>query len=383
MLGISMRWTATLSFAMRAVSLDNDPRPAHQDDSDDGNDSDNSDDSHYSHEVYVYVPDPQTYRNVRREDEYDSDRGIHDHVDRNGFGHNHSTRTGQGANHYDANPGPSVERFLNIASDLMGGDRNLRERLHEASQNGPGHYEWADETSRGSVRFYASDGRFVAGEHAPPGSDPFQSIFSSVFHDHEDQLTGDVASAVYGDAVYTEEGLDRVISTLMDANTQSHAGPATSEQALANLSRKTIREGSADGNTDCPICLDALKVDQMGVEATDLRQSLVDSHSKTEPRRNMDVDQIVFRLQEVVRTMDAIHGELADHQTMDRPTGIQHQDPHGHQIRAKHASIKQCGISLYSMVSEANLAVPQQGSATTRQDFKDAAQGRRQALEWR
>ncbi|OAA39841.1 hypothetical protein BBO_06367 [Beauveria brongniartii RCEF 3172] len=60
----------------------------------------------------------------------------------------------------------------------------------------------------------------------------------------------------------------------------------------------------------------------------------------------MDMDQIAFRCQEVVRTIDAIHSELAHHQTMD----IQHQDSHDHQIRAITASHKQCDTSHYTML---------------------------------
>ncbi|KAM3427881.1 hypothetical protein MY4824_009164 [Beauveria thailandica] len=353
------------------VTLENDPRPAREDDSDDPGYSSSSS-SEYE-EVYVYAPSSQRYTNVHREDEYVSGPHYHEHVDRNGFGHNHSTRIGQDADHYHAYPGQSVERFLNIASDLgmpVGG--NMRHHLHEASHNGRGHHEWDDGTSRGFVTFLHSDGRSATGGHVPPGSDPFQSIFNSVFHGYEGQLPGEAASArnvsgVHGDAV-ADESLDQIISTLTP---HVPVRPLTSQQALANLSRKTISEGSTDGDTDCSICMDGLKAGQMRVEATDPRQSLVDRQSKTERGWKKNMDQIAFRCQEVVWTIDAIHTEPADHQTMD----IQHQDPHDHQIKARTASHKQCGISPYTMVNEAHLA-------TTRQVMTDAAQGRRQALEW-
>ncbi|KAK8142932.1 hypothetical protein G3M48_007977 [Beauveria asiatica] len=342
------------------VTLENDPRPAREDDSDDPGYSSSSS-SEYE-EVYVYVPSSQRYTNVHREDEYASGPHYHEHVDRNGFGHNHSTRIGQDANHYHAYPGQSVERFLNIASDLgmpVGG--NMRHHLHEASQNGRGHHEWDDGTSRGFVTFLHSDGRSATGGHVPPGSDPFQSIFNSVFHGYEGQLLGEAASAaarqgrgadpnlarnvsgVHGDAV-ADESLDQIISTLTP---HVPVRPLTSQQALANLSRKTISEGSTDGDTDCSICMDGLKAGQVAVTLPckhlfhekcglewlkdhDTCPSLVDRQSKTERGWKENMDQIAFRCQEVVWMIDEIHSELDDHQTMD----IQHQDPHDHQIRA-------------------------------------------------
>jgi hypothetical protein len=153
--------------------LENDPRPAREDDTDDLGYSSSSS-SEYE-EVYVYVPPSHMHTHVHRY-EYDSGPHYHEHVDRNGFGHNHSTRIGHGVHHYHAYPGQSVERFLNVSSDLgmpVGG--NMRHHLHEASQNGRGRHEWNDGTSQGFVTFLHSDGHSATGEHAPPGSDPFQS----------------------------------------------------------------------------------------------------------------------------------------------------------------------------------------------------------------
>lgn len=116
----------------------------------------------------------------------------------------------------------------------------------------------------------------------------------------------------------------------------------------------------------------------MRVEATDPRQSLVDCQSKTERGPNMDVDQIAFRYQDSVRVIDAIHSALADHQTMN----IQHQDPQDHTASQKQCGFSPCAmvamvamVAMEAMVSEAHLA-------TTPQVLTDAAQGRRQALEW-
>lgn len=74
-------------------------------------------------------------------------------------------------------------------------------------------------------------------------------------------------NGVHGDGVYTQEALDRIITSLMDANPQSNAAPPATEEGLANLPRKTIDEDlqSEDGNTDCSICIDAMKVGEVAV----------------------------------------------------------------------------------------------------------------------
>ncbi|KGQ09338.1 E3 ubiquitin-protein ligase RING1 [Beauveria bassiana D1-5] len=385
------------------VTLENDPRPAREGGSDDLGYSSSSA-SEYE-EVYLYIPSLRD-RDLHREDEYihGPHYHMHAHAHGDGFGHHHSTRIGHGADHYHAYPGQSVERFLNVASDLgmpMGG--NMRHHLHEASQNGRGHHGWDDGTSRGFVTFHHSPG------HAPPGSDPFHTIFSSVFHDHEGQHPGEAASAaarqgrgadantarntsgVQGDAV-TDEALEQIISTLTP---HVPVRPLTSEQALANLPRKTIRAGSTDGDTDCSICMDSLTAGQVALALPckhlfhekcglewlkdhDTCPSLVDCQSKTERGPNMDVDQIAFRYQDSVRVIDAIHSALADHQTMN----IQHQDPQDHTASQKQCGFSPCAmvamvamVAMEAMVSEAHLA-------TTPQVLTDAAQGRRQALEW-
>ncbi|TQV96609.1 hypothetical protein V2A60_003005 [Cordyceps javanica] len=271
------------------VSLENDPRPGREDDSDDSDDSD-IDPSH----------SPEFHRNLH-EDEDDSDPEVADideHLDPNGFGYDHSTQVGEDANHYDARPEPSVERFLGIVSSIGipfaagDGNGNLMDRLREASQNGGGRVEWSNATSQGSVTFYSSN-RSALGADEPIGFGPFSTMFTSAFRDFGVQLTGEALQAaaeqggsgglnlagnlgdllglinngVHGDAVYSQEALDRIVSTLMEANSQSTAAPPASEQGLASLPRKTIDEDlkSEDGNTECSICIDGMKVGEVVV----------------------------------------------------------------------------------------------------------------------
>lgn len=92
----------------------------------------------------------------------------------------------------------------------------------------------------------------------PPN--PFSAIFSSLLNP---------GAAAHGDAVYTQEALDRVISQLMEANTTSSApGPAT-EDAIASLPTKKLDMSMLDdeGKAECSVCMDDVPV---GTEVTEL-----------------------------------------------------------------------------------------------------------------
>ncbi|OLN95776.1 putative RING finger protein P32A8.03c [Colletotrichum chlorophyti] len=69
------------------------------------------------------------------------------------------------------------------------------------------------------------------------------------------------ANASHGDAVYTQEALDRIISTLMEQNPQSNAAPPATEDALNKLQRKKVDKEmlGPDGKTECTICIDDFK----------------------------------------------------------------------------------------------------------------------------
>ncbi|ROW05674.1 hypothetical protein VMCG_05279 [Cytospora schulzeri] len=73
--------------------------------------------------------------------------------------------------------------------------------------------------------------------------------------------------AVHGDAVYSQEALDRIITQLMETNPQSNAAPPASEAAIAKLEKKQIdKEMMGDnGKAECTICIDEM---QLGDEVT-------------------------------------------------------------------------------------------------------------------
>lgn len=67
---------------------------------------------------------------------------------------------------------------------------------------------------------------------------------------------------VHGDAVYSQEALDRIITSLMEANPQSNAPAPASEEAIANLPKKKLDEEmlGPELKGECTICIDGVKV---------------------------------------------------------------------------------------------------------------------------
>ncbi|KFZ17616.1 hypothetical protein V502_04522 [Pseudogymnoascus sp. VKM F-4520 (FW-2644)] len=72
------------------------------------------------------------------------------------------------------------------------------------------------------------------------------------------------ANAVAGDAVYSQEALDRIISTLMEQHPTSNApGPAPAE-AIASLPKKKIDKEmlGPEGKAECSVCMDDVVLDE-------------------------------------------------------------------------------------------------------------------------
>lgn len=68
------------------------------------------------------------------------------------------------------------------------------------------------------------------------------------------------ANAMAGDAVYSQEALDRIITNLMETNPQSNAAPPASDDALSKLDRRKVTKDDLGGEpkTECSICIDDL-----------------------------------------------------------------------------------------------------------------------------
>ncbi|KAK1975826.1 hypothetical protein LZ30DRAFT_604778 [Colletotrichum cereale] len=158
---------------------------------------------------------------------------------------------------------------------LFGGQGNVR-TYHRAGPGGTTSFTIAT----GPIHFHQGGGHSPVG----PGSDPFQSIFSSVLAGagppqiggmpgpgqgqrapggaptllHEILSMLNPANASHGDAVYTQEALDRIISQLMEQNPQNNSAPPATEDALSKLQRKKVDKEmlGPEGKTECTICID-------------------------------------------------------------------------------------------------------------------------------
>ncbi|RJE17698.1 RING finger domain protein [Aspergillus sclerotialis] len=73
----------------------------------------------------------------------------------------------------------------------------------------------------------------------------------------------------HGDAVYSQEELDRVISQLIDQNMNGTAPPPASQDAIHSLPKKKVDEEmlGSEGKAECSICMDPV---EMGTEVTEL-----------------------------------------------------------------------------------------------------------------
>lgn len=67
-------------------------------------------------------------------------------------------------------------------------------------------------------------------------------------------------TGVHGDAVYSQEALDRIITSLMEANPQSNAAPPATQAAIDRLEKKKVDDKmlGAEGKAECTICIDDL-----------------------------------------------------------------------------------------------------------------------------
>lgn len=84
----------------------------------------------------------------------------------------------------------------------------------------------------------------------PPGLPPsFQALFSAMLNP---------ANARSGDAVYSQEALDQIISTLMEQHPTSNAPGPASPDAIAALPKKKLDEKllGPEGKGECSVCMD-------------------------------------------------------------------------------------------------------------------------------
>lgn len=71
----------------------------------------------------------------------------------------------------------------------------------------------------------------------------------------------------HGDAVYSQEEFDRIISQLIEQNVSGNAPPPAPENAIRQLPKKKVDEGmlGPEGKAECSICMDPV---ELGTEVT-------------------------------------------------------------------------------------------------------------------
>ncbi|KAK3306611.1 uncharacterized protein B0T15DRAFT_147023 [Chaetomium strumarium] len=85
------------------------------------------------------------------------------------------------------------------------------------------------------------------------------SPFGGGLHDLLESLYNP-AAAVHGDAVFTQEALDRIITQLMEASPHTNGAPPASQAAIESLQKKPVDDEmlGADGKAECTICMDEI-----------------------------------------------------------------------------------------------------------------------------
>jgi hypothetical protein len=156
---------------------------------------------------------------------------------------------GMGFDEYDDPPPPRGFPAVTVINIRRSGANPYRSRLFNGMMGGPA----------GRPTFGSMGGLEGAG---PPGV-----IFASNLHELLNQLINP-RNAVMGDAVYSQEALDRIITQLMEANPQSNAAPPASQAAIEKLPHKQLDEEmiGPDGKAECTICMDDMsKGDEVAV----------------------------------------------------------------------------------------------------------------------
>ncbi|KAI1096016.1 hypothetical protein F5B19DRAFT_488636 [Rostrohypoxylon terebratum] len=146
------------------------------------------------------------------------------------------TISSTGRTRLDPNQGPAMGRddpFRRIFGDIMGGDMGppqvARDGSSSTNQNG------GDGNGNGRQQDFSL---------------ALSQLIASLISPH----------MVHGDAVYSQEALDRIITNLMDSNPQSNAPAPASDESIAALPRKKL-DGAMLGpemKGECTICIDEM-----------------------------------------------------------------------------------------------------------------------------
>ncbi|RNJ60133.1 hypothetical protein D7B24_009162 [Verticillium nonalfalfae] len=243
-------------------------------------------------------------------------------VHRSTWGHPHGDEQGGRQPPDPANGDQVIGRFLELLSTFGNGAQGGPDFDHDHPQRPPQPFGSSPFGGSGNVRTFTTrrgngftsftiatgpihvqgGGRARAfgrpseeqgqGQGQGQGNDDFQSVFSNILtgagppqQPHGEDMPGqgprpraagtqNLAASLhqilnmlapgngqFGDAVYTQEALDRIISNMMETNPQSNAAPPASEDAIGKLQRKAVDDDmlGPEGTAECTICIDELK----------------------------------------------------------------------------------------------------------------------------
>ncbi|KAM0795758.1 hypothetical protein BDR22DRAFT_869711 [Usnea florida] len=131
-----------------------------------------------------------------------------------------------------------------------------RQAFTAAGQIGPQHGPNAPPTDRGISNLHAVLATML------------QTMQASMVDAHGDGMPNlntfitQMLGGVSGDAVYSEEALDRIITQMMDQNNQGSAPGPASAAAIAALPKKPADKTmmGSDGKAECSVCMDAVDI---------------------------------------------------------------------------------------------------------------------------
>ncbi|RDA87401.1 hypothetical protein CP532_7008 [Ophiocordyceps camponoti-leonardi (nom. inval.)] len=242
---------------------------------------------------------PSSYSPPMRPPHYDDDSDpdmadIEEFAGPHGFIHRRSVRPGgDDAEPHDPGVEPVIHRFYEMLQNFSTARTAPGRGDPDRGEEGPPVWPRIQRTTFTSGPFGGGTASVTIFSGPPPSRqppmggdapdgfhpDPFQAVLTHVLRDLSVPPQGDhqgeqppqfarglqeilslfnPANAVAGDAVYSQEALDRIITQLMEANPQSNAAPPASEEALRNLERKPVDQDMLKGEskTECTICIE-------------------------------------------------------------------------------------------------------------------------------
>ncbi|KAG6000738.1 hypothetical protein E4U21_005037 [Claviceps maximensis] len=258
-------------------------------------------------------PDLPTTRHADDSDPDEAD--IEEHMGSQGFRFRRTTRSRPEQPHHDPSIDPVFERFYDMIQNFgqagpstRSGGTSIFGRANDETFVPPRiqRTTFTSGTLGGgtaSVTIFSSPAFGARGgnngengegseNHNQEGPDPFQALFSNIIRDipppsvsgeEQDRPTGPQpgfarglqeilnlfhpANAMMGDAVYSQEAFDSIITQLMEANPQSNAAPPASEEALHKLDRRPVDRQmlEPEGEVECSICIDEMQIGQTAV----------------------------------------------------------------------------------------------------------------------